>query len=325
MENRRGLTLVDVLVTIFVVLLLVGVLISIFGNRTDRGRHNYCGANLKGLGTAMIVYANDYDDEFAVQGVGGSPMWTTGTSGFYDPDKDWSKADGVTVGASLYLLVREADVSPKSFVCPYSGEREYEGENPGDLDITELWDFGMYSADLEGEGIGSEYGPRNCVSYSYHMPYGPNGGRGRYVADGRRPSDFAVMADKNPWYDRKLSTGEFNVDSWIDYVGAMGAHYGEGELEKWKVRVANAQPHDRNGQNVLFADGHARFEKTSDVGVEHDNIYTRRGSAGGEGAIRIGEESEMAGYGIDNKWQPRDGGDSFLVNDDLRSERSRVF
>ena len=28
-----------------------------------------CGSNLKALGTAQVVYANDYQDEFAVQGV----------------------------------------------------------------------------------------------------------------------------------------------------------------------------------------------------------------------------------------------------------------
>ena len=48
----------------------------------------------------------------------------------------------MSIGASLYLLVREADVSPKSFVCGAGGQSAYDGKNPSDADLVELWDFG---------------------------------------------------------------------------------------------------------------------------------------------------------------------------------------
>ena len=35
------------------------------GNVKCRAQRVICGTNLKGLGTAMIVYANDYDDDYA--------------------------------------------------------------------------------------------------------------------------------------------------------------------------------------------------------------------------------------------------------------------
>jgi prepilin-type processing-associated H-X9-DG protein len=280
-----------------------------------------CGTNLKGLGTAMMVYANDYDDEFPIQGGEGTPAWTTGTDEFFNPDKDWSTARGITVGASLYLLVREADVSPKSFVCPESEQTSFDGRNPLNSDITEMWDFGMYTANRvkrRDDGRGNTHGPKNHVSYSYQMPYGPNGGAGDYAADGTKSAAFAVMADKNPWYDPKLRTGTPTAKNCVDYVAAMGAYYENWDLEKWQVQVANAYPHDRQGQNVLFGDGHSAYEKVTDVGVKHDNIYTRRGIGGSEGDIRIGDAGEMARYTVDNAWQPRDDQDSFLVNDDSR-------
>ena len=54
-----------------------------------------CGTNLKGLTTAMVVYCNDYDDIL--------------------PSGNWCD-----------LLIEEADVSPKSFVCPESNAIEGE-------------------------------------------------------------------------------------------------------------------------------------------------------------------------------------------------------
>lgn len=321
MRNERGLTLLDVVVTIFVIIAVLAVLVYMLGKIKNRALYAVCGTNLKGLGTAQVVYANDYDDEFAIQGGTGRPLWSTGTDGFDDPDKDWKYSERITVGASLYLLVREADVSPKSFVCPYGTQKAYECENSSGLEPYDLWDFGMYTSEpVKGEdvGIGNIHGPRNHVSYSYQMPYGPDGGKGEFAADTTVSAAFAVMADKNPWFDPKLKTGTTNIKNWHDYVGPMGAYYSIEILEKWLVQQANSYPHSRDGQNVLFGDGHASYEKTSDVGVKHDNIYTRRGAGDGEDAIRIGNAGEMGEYTVDNVWQPRNAQDSFLVNDDSR-------
>jgi len=82
--------------------------------------------------------------------------------------------------------------------------------------------------------------------------------------------------------------------------------------------VAAAYAHSREGQNVLYADGHTSFEKTSDVGINRDNIYTRGGEGDSDDARRIGDPDEMVKYTVDNSWQPRDVNDSFLVNDDSR-------
>ncbi len=311
MQNEKALTLLETIVIILVIMVLLAIFMPFYGRAPRMRPRVICVTNLKGLGTAQVVYANDYDDKYALQGGQGTPAWTTGTDDFYNPDKDWSKAKGITVGASLYLLVREADVSSKSFVCPSSGQKPYDGAGAdSDIDITQLWDFGH--PDVE------DTGPGKCVSYSYQMPYGPKGGAGDYAADGTRSAAFAVMADKNPWYDPKLLTGTSTARNWLDYIGPMGAYYDKDNLEKWEIQRANAYPHSREGQNVLFGDGHSAYEKVSDVGVKHDNIYTRRGVGGSEGDIRIGDADEMARYTVDNAWQPRGVGDSFLVNDDSR-------
>jgi prepilin-type processing-associated H-X9-DG protein len=44
---------------------------------------------------------------------------------------------------------------------------------------------------------------------------------------------------------------------------------------KDKDLVYNAYPHQREGQNVLYNDGHVKFETTTNTGVDNDNIYQR--------------------------------------------------
>ena len=39
-------------------------------------------------------------------------------------------------------------------------------------------------------------------------------------------------------------------------------------------RAFNSRNHCGEGQNVLYADGHVRFQRTPAVGVDGDNIYT---------------------------------------------------
>ncbi|MCE9552071.1 MAG: DUF1559 domain-containing protein [Planctomycetes bacterium] len=44
-------------------------------------------------------------------------------------------------------------------------------------------------------------------------------------------------------------------------------------------RKANSNNHDKDGQNVLFGDGHVEFVATAWVGISKDNIYTVRTDA----------------------------------------------
>jgi hypothetical protein len=39
-------------------------------------------------------------------------------------------------------------------------------------------------------------------------------------------------------------------------------------------QFVNSTNHNGDGQNVLYSDGHARFEKSAYVGINGDNIYT---------------------------------------------------
>jgi len=316
--KKKGFTLIELLVVIAIIAMLLAILMPALNKVKKIAQRVVCGTNLKGLGTAHVVYANDYEDDFVVQGQGFNHDWDYFTYGWQATTCMIAEGTELTVGASLYLLVREADVSPKSFVCGGGGQQEFDGENGNQLDIVELYDFGH---------ISSGNGPRNCCSYSYHLPYNATGGPSRNAADGTRSAAFAVMADKNPWMDPKLKTAAdmtIDADTWPEGVLRMARYWDVTTISEsdWTVKVANAYPHGRDGQNVLFGDGHASYEKTTDVGVRHDGIYVKQGGQGdSEDIIRRGQTG-AALYVVDTSAlpniQPVSGEDSLLVNDDDR-------
>lgn len=324
--KKRGFTLIELLVVIAIIAMLLAILMPALNKVKKIAQRVVCGTNLKGLGTAQTVYANDYDDEYAVQGRGFVQTWNGLTGGWDNPAKVWADNQQISVGASLYLLVREADVSPKSFNCPAGAEQTFSGRNPSNLDIVQLWDFGNPNYTPP---TGGAEGPAVCVSYSYHHPYGANGRKSTRAANGTLSAAFAVMADKSPYFDEKTTENQgglaTNEPTWMNAIARIAPYYTGTTYSKssWQVKVANAHPHDRDGQNILFADGHASYENTPDVGVKNDNIYTIRGGGGTADVdqIRGGNHGTAASFNVavgtarNLAVQPINGEDSFLVND----------
>ena len=58
---RRGFTLIELLVVIAIILILAAILFPVFGRVLDRARAAACLSNLKQIGIAVRMYADDYD------------------------------------------------------------------------------------------------------------------------------------------------------------------------------------------------------------------------------------------------------------------------
>ena len=209
-----------------------------------------CGSNLSGMGRAMLIYANDYDNCLPRAG-GPTSKWGTTPNWQADNRVDafGLKANGTggsaTISSSLYLLVKYAEVKPKSFVCIQdTGTTEFKPAKYGARrkKLTDFWDFGPEPA-------------KHC-SYSYHMCYGPYP-----LSTASSDPHQAVAADRNPWIDSPFSNAkDFRA---FDPKGTRAAQ-----------KAGNAIAHKSEGQNVLFMDNHVYFENVSFCGANEDNIYT---------------------------------------------------
>jgi prepilin-type N-terminal cleavage/methylation domain-containing protein len=301
--RRKGFTLVELLVVIAIIALLMGILMPALARVRQLAFRMTCGTNLSGIGKAMLIYANDYEDELPRAG-GRNSTWNTLGQGWMAEDR--YTAFGVTPGSNdggrasisscFYLLVKYAEVTPKSFVCKGdTGTSEFtladENNLPStDFELIDAWDFGSDPTD-------------NC-SYSYHMPFG------QYALTTSSEPGLAVASERNPWIKSPAAEAKTDFASFIPDISPFN-----GTTEQ--ALVGNAISHQGDGQNVLFLDSHVGFEKRSYCSLEDDNIFTYstdtvRGNAKGE----IPNTSST----------PRNRKDSLLVHDpdEFGGTRSRT-
>lgn len=207
-----------------------------------------CSSNLSVIGRAMLIYANDYDDELPRAG-GANSKW--------GPTANWkgqtaAEAYGLdgqgqaSMSANFYLLVKYVGLEPKELRCDRDStftDFKLGNYNVGNKGMVELWDFGP--------------DPARHVSFSYHTPYSSSS------LTSLSDPGMAIAADRNRWlrgpgpWNSKVNFPAFDPN-------------GPRSAVKW----GNALQHDKEGQNVLFIDAHVSFEKQPFCGVNFDNIYT---------------------------------------------------
>jgi hypothetical protein len=134
------------------------------------------------------------------------------------------------------------EVTPKSFVC--TGDAGTVQYTNAAVDLTDLWDFGP--------------DPSKHCSYTYHFPYG------EYPLTTSSDPGMALAADRNPWLPTPGYFGRPKRD--FESFDPNG--------DRESVKLGNAITHQKDGQYVLYVDGHTSFEKTTTCGVNGDNIYT---------------------------------------------------
>ena len=271
--RKKGFTLVELLVVIAIIALLMGILMPALARVRQLAFRMTCGTNLAGIGKAMLIYANDYEDELPKAGARKN-NWTNSV-GSHGSATNWlqprrhdaygtninNSTDGsVSASSSLYLLVRFAEVTPKSFVCKgESDTKEFklsEWDVDPSLELVEVWDFGYWKDD-------TSMNQSKFCSYGYQVPFGS------YALTVAHEPTMGVAADRNPWLDPAL-TDEV-ADRWSNFQPDDEIFRGQAE----DAKLGNSAAHQGEGQNVLFLDSHVAFEKRSFVGIENDNIYTR--------------------------------------------------
>lgn len=280
-------------------ILLLLFLVVCFGKTHNTSYRMTCGTNLSGVGKAMLIYANDYDDELPRAG-GPSSQWTSRIADWTASNRQSAyglSLDGsggqVSVSASLYLLVKYAEVTPKSFLCG-AGSRKTREKG-----VTEF-KLGMYRvADPKAELIDFwDFGPnppKHC-SYAYHMLYGPHG------LTVSSPPGAAIAADRSPWMD----SPSVKARDFSKFVPDIAPHNGTAE----QGLAGNTFRHEGQGQSVVFLDTHVEFKKRPFCGVDDDNIYT---SWNGDDKAR-GVPPKLGSV-------PADARDSLLVNDPVGASK----
>ncbi len=64
MSGKRGFTLIELLVVIAIIAILAAILFPVFAKAREKARQSSCLSNIKQIATAMLMYVQDYDEEF---------------------------------------------------------------------------------------------------------------------------------------------------------------------------------------------------------------------------------------------------------------------
>src|SRR5437660_11708707 len=76
---RTGFTLIELLVVIAVIAIIAAILFPVFAQAREAARKATCQSNLKQIGTAVLMYAQDYDETLPSSGANGPRGDLTGS------------------------------------------------------------------------------------------------------------------------------------------------------------------------------------------------------------------------------------------------------
>jgi prepilin-type processing-associated H-X9-DG protein len=269
-RKHFGLALVDLLAVAALSAVLLAIGVPTLSRARELSQRMTCSVNLAGIGASGAAYAAANKgswmipafhrakiDNGGIDYLAGSMISPIGSEqpgevGFdrnresksETPYAPSAGSDAISVTRAYWMLVRSGDITVKQFICPSSLNDVPDPTENVDLyyDFTQYWN----------------------ISYGYLVPFGPRDTQPREGMDNRQ----VLAADKGIFYTTVYWPSWFSADGtpltlesppgdWRPYnsINNGGFWYGE-------------------GQNALYADGHASFLRTPLGGMDSDNIYT---------------------------------------------------
>lgn len=223
MHGRRGFTLIELLVVIAIIAILAAILFPVFAQARAKARQTMCLSNQRSLGTAFMMYVQDYDETFPPTDYNaGGQRWT------------WFQLVDPYIKGGLSGSGLNKNQRKSIFVCP---------------DI----DAGLADPTWISRSGGVPPGRRAVLSYGTNVYLMP---RGRGLTPPRVPAVMSLAAIGTPTSLVMLGP---NLGTLPDINGRDDGSYSRRSIHEQGYILARMR--HSGGANFTFADGHAKWFK----------------------------------------------------------------
>ncbi len=269
--QRSGFTLIELLVVIAIIAILAAILFPVFAQAREKARQSTCASNLKQLGTAFLMYSQDFDEQFPTPGgIGGiTAAWDTldnfGNSPVLDP---YLK----NRGKSLAQVFNCPDNPLKPMgTLPVSGASNYYLNFPRSFGMNGL----LRAAGTNTKNVA--VGDVDAYNYAAPAPGGPTG----YTVLNYLPGGISQAAIGFPASTDLIFEGipEQSTDLYNGYTGRAGTWESVGGFYntdatckakfyggKYDCDVHGAAGWHTTQSNYLYCDGHVKSKKPQKEG-----------------------------------------------------------
>ncbi len=205
---RRGFTLIELLVVIAIIAILAAILFPVFARAREQARQTSCLSNVRQLGTALMMYTQDYDEQF-----------------FHANNRD---VPHTFWGELLYPYVNNEQL----FLCPTGGGRS----GPGEFNYFE-WSFPVnpgygWNTNLAGRSLAAIEDPSQLITLGdcSHEVFLNSPGRAAWA----NAEDRVRWGDGGPWPD---GDPNYMQDQYSRHNGGENHVYADGSA-RWSPSQA---------------------------------------------------------------------------------------
>ncbi|MDW8365165.1 MAG: DUF1559 domain-containing protein [Abditibacteriales bacterium] len=237
--KRQGFTLIELLVVIAIIAILAAILMPVFAQAREKARVASCTSNLKQIGLAFLMYAQDYDEQAPMGSYNGPRNWEVNPNVpdqnlgwndcFTNPPNGWvglpigggPPTSGCRYGHQFYRILMHIQMGPyiknnQIWFCPADPFKQASASNIANGNQSYHW-FPNWIWNTPGSG----FAPPLC---------GPN------------------LSSMAPDVRSDLVAQRILFSEW----GMFGWDGGD-------ARPPNSNSNHKNGYNILYFDGHVKF------------------------------------------------------------------
>jgi prepilin-type N-terminal cleavage/methylation domain-containing protein/prepilin-type processing-associated H-X9-DG protein len=213
LTNRRAFTLIELLVVIAIIAILAAILFPVFAKAREAARATSCRSNLKQLGTALMMYAQDFDEVYPVR------MLAHSAAPLGDNDLSWR------------TLIQPYVRSTQLLRCPSNPDSRTPSADP-EFPISYSGNF-TYGADTA---------PADIVTSTAQGIFGQPNSPGVPMADVPYPAETIAVSEmyRLGWTSMLIDHPTYRNTLFAGHGGMSNYLFADGHVKAMKPSATNA-------------------------------------------------------------------------------------